>query len=201
MLTVLSFLALILPLTLSPGPATIALAGTGMRNGFVRSLPFYFGLLLAVFAIAIVSALGLSALLASPGPVRETVRWAGIVYIAYLSWKFLSARPTARRDESDPDVGTYTLMDGVLLTALNPKFYAVVVAVFSQFTPPGGDLLATLALIFGFTAVLAFSQTVWLAAGAALKPFVNSPQAMRIQSLVFGVLLLGVAVWMALSAL
>ena len=36
----LAFLALLLPLTLSPGPATIALAGQGMRSGMAGSLPF-----------------------------------------------------------------------------------------------------------------------------------------------------------------
>ena len=46
----LAFLALLLPLTLSPGPATIALASQGMRCGMVGSLPFLSGLIPALGA-------------------------------------------------------------------------------------------------------------------------------------------------------
>jgi threonine/homoserine/homoserine lactone efflux protein len=84
----------------------------------------------------------------------------------------------------------------MLLTALNPKFYLVVTVLFTQFLKPGQDALWV--VILGFTAVLAFSQFVWLAAGAGIRPLLKSERALRIQSRVFGVLLLLVAVFMLL---
>ena len=54
------------------------------------------------------------------------------------------------------------------------------------------------AVILGLTAVLAVSQFVWLAAGAGIKPLLKSETALRIQSRVFGVLLLLVAAFMLL---
>lgn len=192
MQSVLAFLALLLPLTLSPGPATIALVGLGMNRGIVRSMPFYSGMLISAFFIAVAGGMGLNAVFIAYPMVYEILRYGGICYIVYLAWKFLRARPSI----SGSTDGEYRVSDGMLLTALNPKFYLVVTVLFTQFLKPGQDALW--AVILGFTAVLAFSQFVWLAAGAGIKPLLKSERALRIQSRVFGVLLLLVAVFMLL---
>lgn len=193
MQSVLAFLALLLPLTLSPGPATIALVGLGMNRGIVLSLPFYSGMLIAAFGIAVASGMGLSAMFLAYPTIYQVLRYAGIFYILYLAWKFLRARPSI----SDAADDAYSVYDGMLLTALNPKFYLVVMVVFSQFLKPGQD--GVWAVIFGFTVVIAFSQFVWLAAGAGIKLLLKSERALRIQSRVFGVILLLVAVFMLLQ--
>ena len=190
--SVLASLALLLPLTLSPGPATIALVGLGMNRGIVRSMPFYSGMLIAAFIIAVASGMGLNTVFLAYPTVYEILRYAGICYIVYLAWKFLRARPSI----SGSAGGEYRVSDGMLLTALNPKFYLVVTVLFSQFLKPGQDALW--AVILGFTAVIAFSQFVWLAAGAGVKLLLKSESALRIQSRVFGVLLILVAVFMFL---
>lgn len=193
MQTVFAFLAMLLPLTLTPGPAAIALAGLGMSHGIVRSMPFYFGLLAAVFAIAVASAYGLTAIITSDETVYRIVRYSGIAYILYLGAKFLKSRPAT----AAPASGSHTMTDGLVLTALNPKFYAMVVAVFSQFV--GSGTMEIWTLIAGFTAVLAVSQLVWLIAGASLRPLMTSPRMLRIQSVVFGASLIGVALYLLVS--
>lgn len=194
MQTVLAFLALLLPLTLTPGPAAIALAGLGMNQGIVRSMPFYFGMLAAVFSIAVASAYGLTAIITSSETVYQIVRHAGIAYILYLGAKFLRSRPSAAASAS----GSHTMIDGVVLTALNPKFYAMVIAVFSQFVGSGTAEIWT--LIMGFTAVLAASQLVWLVAGASLRPLMKSPRALRVQGIVFGTSLIGIGLYLLIAA-
>lgn len=189
----LLFLGLVVPLSLSPGPVNITLAGLGVSSGIVRGLPFYIGLNISAFAIAVVAGLGLSeAFLANP-TLYQVLRYAGIAYIAYLAVKFLVAVPSLSSDSGS----THGLLDGLLLTSLNPKFYVMVTVLFSQFLAPGsGRLLLLVAL---FIVVLALSQFVWLAAGASVRPLLRSATAMRIQSVVFGVLLLSVAGYMAVS--
>lgn len=194
MQTAIAFIAMLLPLILTPGPAAIALAGLGMSQGVVRSMPFYFGLLVAVFAIAVASAYGLTAIITGSETVYRVVRYAGIAYIFYLGAKFLRSRPTL----AAPASTSHTMADGLVLTALNPKFYAMVIAVFSQFV--GSGTKEIWALIAGFTAVLAFSQLVWLVAGASLRPLMNSPRALRVQGLVFGTSLIGTGLYLLIAA-
>lgn len=190
---VIAFLAVLLPLTLSPGPVTITMAGAGMSVGIVRTLPLYAGIVLAAFVIGAVCGLGLNELFLADARVYAAIRYAGIAYIVYLGWKFLRARPSP----TEPGAAPAGLVDGLLLTALNPKFYVMVVAVFSQFLRPGEG--AMWLLVFGLAATIAGSAFAWLLAGASLRPLLRSARALRIQAVSFGVLLLAVAAYMALQ--
>ena len=187
---ILAFLALLLPLTLSPGPATIALAGLAMSKGVHRALPFYFGLLISSFVIVIASGMGLNEIFLTNPAVYQTIRYAGILYIFYLAFKFIRVRSFA----SQATGGQHNLYDGMLLNALNPKFYVMVTVVFSQFLKPGQN--GVLTIILGFTAVMVLSLFVWLAIGASFKSLLKSEKARRIQNIIFGILLFSVAAFM-----
>ena len=56
--------------------------------------------------------------------------------------------------------------------------------------------LALWIIILGLSAIVAFSQGVWLVAGASLRPLLKSERALRLQSVTFGALLLAVAAFM-----
>ena len=190
---VISFVALLLPITLSPGPVAITIAGMGMSNGILRSLPFFFGVLIAALFISVLSGWGLVGILVTSPVLYKIVRYAGLAYLVYLAWKFMRARPTASKMTGSE----YTVYDGMLLLALNPKFYLLVTVSFSQFLKPGQGVVWF--LVLGMVSLIAFSLLVWLVAGAGLKPLLKSERALRAQSIVFGVLLLSVAIYLLLS--
>ncbi len=190
---ILTFLGLLLPITLSPGPATIALAGTGMANGLVKSMPFFFGLFFAGLLIIVAGGFGLNELFLSIPAVYSVIRYAGIAYILYLAWKLFRARP----EIGEQAAASYRFLDGMLLTALNPKFYVLVTVFYSQFLKPGeGGLLA---MVVGLSLVMIFSQAVWLGIGAGLRPLLKSSRALRIQTTIFGILLALVAVYLLIK--
>ncbi|MBL4756246.1 MAG: LysE family translocator [Rhizobiales bacterium] len=187
---ILTLLAFLLPITLSPGPATIALASTGMNHGFVRSMPFFCGLYMSAIVVAIAGGLGLNEILLSSPVAFAIIRYAGISYILYLAWKLFRARPQV---EGDNPV-SYGFLDGILLTALNPKYYVLITVFFSQFLKPGeGDLVK---LLFGLGLILLGSQTIWLSIGVGLRPLLKSERALRIQTTIFGIMLAMVAVYL-----
>ncbi|MEX2615707.1 MAG: LysE family translocator [Alphaproteobacteria bacterium] len=190
--TVLAFLGMVLPLTMSPGPATVALAGLGMRSGVVAAIPFYTGMMASCAAIALAAAFGLNELFLASPVAYDTIRYLGIAYIVYLAVRIYRSAPPDDKTE----VRLYGLRDGLLLSVLNAKYYVVVSAVFSQFLLPGasGNWIVVTALI----ALVALSQATWLVAGAGLRPLMRSALAFRIQSLVFSASLLAVAVYLLL---
>ena len=134
--------------------------------------------------------MGLNELFLAQPVIYQSVRYAGIAYIAYLAVKLIRAKP----DLSESAGSAYRFHDGLLLTALNPKYYVVVTVVYSQFLKPGQGTLWI--IILGLSAIVAFSQAVWLVAGASLRPLLKSERAVRIQSVTFGALLLAVAAFM-----
>jgi threonine/homoserine/homoserine lactone efflux protein len=193
MQTALAFVALLLPLTLSPGPVNIALAAAGMSGGLQQALPFYAGLFISAVAIAVAGGMGLNELFIAEPVIYQVLRYAGIAYIVYLGVKLIRLNP----DLSGSVEGAYRFHDGLLLTALNPKYYVVVTVVYSQFLKPGQNTLWIVML--GLSAIVAFSQGAWLVAGASLRPLLKSTRALRIQSVTFGVLLLAVAAYMLIE--
>ena len=161
-----------------------------MSHGFIKSMPFFFGLLAAALLIVIAGGFGLNQLFLSIPAAFSAIRYAGIAYILYLAWKLFRARP--KIDQNDD--ASYGFLDGMLLTVLNPKFYVLVTVFYSQFLRPGeGGLIR---MIAGLSLVMFFSQAVWLGVGAGLKPLLRSNRALNIQTTIFGILLALVAVYL-----
>ena len=196
--TVTLFLGLVVPLTLSPGPVNIVLAGLGSRIGVRRAIPFLLGLSLSAAAITGLGGYGLILVFQTNALVYASVKYAGVAYIAYLGVKLIRA-PAVRNeggggaiDDETPEMG---FVQGMILTVLNPKFYIMVIIIFAQFaTPEGGTALVAGAVIL----VLFVSQTFWLAAGGAVRHLIRNDRARRLQNVVFGTVLLAVAAFIAL---
>lgn len=190
-----AFLALLLPLVLSPGPVGLALAGLGMSYGLRPGIPFWFGAQAAALLAGGASALGLAQFLIAVPAAYKIIQLAGIAYVTWLAWKFVTARPKPA-GEADKVAGFFS---GILITLLNPKFYVMVIAVFSQFMLPGGK--DSWQLVVGLWLCICFSGMLYLGGGALFRPLLKSERALRIQSVSFGLMLFAVAGWMVWRSL
>jgi threonine/homoserine/homoserine lactone efflux protein len=86
-----------------------------------------------------------------------------------------------------------------VLLVLNPKAYAIIALIFSQFLTAGPatpKAVLAIATIFTLNNLLAF--TLWTLVGQALARAFASPSQARRLNLIFGTLLAAVALWMAL---
>ena len=191
--TIAAALAVLLPLTLSPGPVGFALAAIAMSFGARAAIPFVLGVQSAAILVGTASALGLSQLFITYPSVQLVLRYAGVAYVAWLAWKFLNARPKPGGELTGNVPGFFP---GMATALLNPKFYVMVIAVFGNFLGRPG--VASWLLVFSLWAGIAIASTIYTLAAAALRPLLKSERALRIQSIAFGIMLFAVAVWMAL---
>jgi len=191
--TVASALAVLLPLTLSPGPVGFALAAIAMSFGARAAVPFVLGVQSAAIFVGIASALGLSQLFINYPSVQLVLRYAGSAYVAWLGWKFLNAHPRPGEELTGRVPGYFP---GMATALLNPKFYIMVIAVFGNFLGRPG--VASWLLVFTLWLGIAIASTTYTVAAAALRPLLKSERALRVQSIAFGVMLIAVAIWMAL---
>ena len=86
--------------TVSPGPATLALAGTSMGAGRKAGLFLAGGITTGSLIWSISAAAGLGAAMAANAWVLETIRYFGAGYLLFLAWK------SARSAFSKKDVST-----------------------------------------------------------------------------------------------
>lgn len=73
--------------TASPGPATLAIAGTSMGAGRRHGLALASGVLTGSLTWSVAAALGLSALMYANGWIVEAVRYVGAGYLLFLAFK------------------------------------------------------------------------------------------------------------------
>ena len=133
----------------SPGPATLAIAGTSMASGRRYGLAIASGITTGSLTWSIAAAAGLSVVMLANAWIFEVMRYFGAGYLLFLAFK--SARSALKADApatakiAAPSLGA-AYRRGLLLHLTNPKailFFGSLYAV----GVPAGSSPATLAVI------------------------------------------------------
>ena len=154
-------------LTLSPGQDTFLVLRNAARGGFHAGVGTTAGVCSGLFLHASLSALGLSALIATSASVFASLKWAGAAYLAWLGVQSLlrlrqprSPALTAGGGRARP-----AFVQGFLSNALNPKTATFYLALLPQFAGFPERVLIDSLTLGGVHFVIAF---VWLALLSAL---------------------------------
>lgn len=135
--------------TASPGPATLAIAGTSMASGRRYGLALAAGVTTGSLTWSIAAAAGLSAVMLANGWVFEALRYAGAAYLLLLAFKSARAALAPGR----PAIGEVAAPScrsayhrGLFLHLTNPKAVLFFGALYSVGVPAGTSV-ETLALV------------------------------------------------------
>ncbi|MGI9412085.1 MAG: LysE family translocator [Hyphomicrobiales bacterium] len=140
---------------MSPGPNVLAVLGTSMSAGHRSGLALAMGVATGSFLWALMTALGLSALIASYSTALIVIKVVGGLYLLWLAYK--SFRAAASRH----DIETITLAGGargyflrvLTIQRTNPKAALAWVAIISLGLHPGAPLWVGLVIVLGTTAL------------------------------------------------
>jgi threonine/homoserine/homoserine lactone efflux protein len=183
-----AFLAALVALVASPGPATLALAATSAAFGFRPALPFLVGSICgAALTISLVGSGTVGLLLAHPvaAPVLLTI---AAIYMLYLAYRIATAPPLGVRAAAGR---APAFVPGLVLGLTNPKGYAVFATLFSGFTVVPDDIAADAVFKGGvILALLALIDMGWFLAGGALRRLLHDARIARRMNLAFAALLL-----------
>lgn len=167
----------------SPGPATMAIAGTAMQRGRKFSLAMACGILFGSACWGIAAALGVSAIMLSNAWLFEALRYAGASYLLFLAYKSLKSAAHAHSDlsaRSVPGSAVRVFGKGALIHLTNPKAVLSWGAVYSLIMRPDAGLSEMLgAFAFLYSASLLvfigyaflFSSAPVVAAYARARPW------------------------------
>jgi threonine/homoserine/homoserine lactone efflux protein len=183
------------PLAYSPGPGNMFFAAIGARAGALASLPANAGYHAATWIVTFAIGFGFADIVERFPYAFTVIKYAGSVYVLWLAWKFFRAGTF----QGGAQVESASFADGALLLILNPKAYMIIALMFTQFLPPGAEnftqLVLVITTIFTLNNVLAF--VVWAALGEALSRFFSDERHARVANMIFAMLLVLIAVWMA----
>jgi len=160
----------------SPGPATLAIMGISMKQGRKYGVVLAFGILTGSLFWSTAAAFGLGAIMQANAWVFELLRYAGALYLIYLSYRSLrSAMTPAETIETATSTGGYgaAYIRGLLIHLTNPKAILFFAALYSIAVPQttGFTGLVSVILFVGIISSVIFLGYAVLFATDAIRQY------------------------------
>ncbi len=147
--TLAAFGLLELTLCLIPGPAVLLTLSYALRRGTRGGLTAASGILAGNTLYFILSGLGVVALLLASYRVFTILKWAGVLYLAFLGVRALFAHRGVTPGENGPQRGDggRAFGSGFVTQVSNPKAIVFFVAILPQFIDPRGVIWLQLVIL------------------------------------------------------
>lgn len=194
---IVTFIAAIIP-----GPDMIYMASQAVMRGFRAGVLATLGILSGLVVHILAASLGLTAVFLASSVAFEIMRWLGVAYLCYLAYKMLTAKAEQAANVPAPPPVKRVYLRGVLTNVLNPKAVMFFLALFPQFIDHTQGNMAMQSAILGaeFLVIefLVFVSLCYLLAHTR-NTMMKSLRAQKIRNRMFGGMLGGSALWLALS--
>ena len=141
-------------LTIIPGPSVMLVVGQTLMRGKTAAMMCILGDVVGSIVLTGLSFAGVGAILAASTVLFQTVKWVGVLYLAWLGYSQIRE---ARRDGGSVETSVQTrslkgsfwrsFWAGTLTAIFNPKAIVFYMAFLAQFIDPAGDLAVQLAVL------------------------------------------------------
>lgn len=188
-------LAFIIPMCFTPGPNNILCAAHGSKFGVKASIPMMLGMGIGWSILGILIGVATDSI-EKYKTVFEALGIVGAAYIAYIGVSVMRSS-SLKSEKVDEQLGFKT---GFMLQIVNGKAWIHFLVLMTTFGTIFGSgvmskvLLVSLNLSFGWPAVFS-----WAAFGSYLRRLFTSEKSGRILNQVFGIALIGVAVYLVVA--
>jgi threonine/homoserine/homoserine lactone efflux protein len=161
----------------TPGPSNALLTAIGARVGVRQGLASLLGQVTGMGTMLFAITLGAgNVLLAHPLPL-QILKWSGAAVLSWMAWRIATAGPAEQATTAPAG-----FLGMAAFQWVNPKGWLIGVTAVATFLDrrAGGALAQAAILAVLFTLVALPSCFPWLAFGAALQRFLQTPRAHRV---------------------
>ena len=105
MITLELFAALVgyyIVMYITPGPNNTMLTVSGIKFGFLRTIPHLFGIPTGHALQLTLVCLGLGVIFEQYPIIQEILKWAGTAYLVYLAWKIFGSLQVGEQETGKP---------------------------------------------------------------------------------------------------
>ena len=174
MINIEIFFALILyyfVMYVTPGPNNAMVLTSGLKFGFLKTIPHISGITIGHVIQLILVCFGLGQIFIFFPIIQEILKILCALYIIYLGYKILGSINPIQEDGARP----LKFYEAALFQIVNPKAWTISSMAASGFLPKDGSLILSI-LFISFVALLIcpISITPWAAFGSAIKNLVKN---------------------------
>ena len=155
----------------TPGPNNAMVLTSGLKFGFIKSIPHMSGITIGHILQLILVCFGLGKIFQIFPELQNILKIICAIYLLYLGYKIIGSFSKIKQDDSRP----LRFHEAALFQIVNPKAWTISSMAASGFLPKDGNLIIS---IF-FIAIVAFiicpiSISPWAAFGSAIRNLVKN---------------------------
>lgn len=204
----LSLLAVFIPtfffVSATPGMCMTLSMTMGMTIGVKRALWMMAGELVGVGLVAVLSVIGVAAIMLNYPQVFTVFKSIGGAYLAYIGiqmWRSRGKMAISDNFEAGTVASRQELaMQGFVTAVANPKGWAFFISLLPPFLNASMPMAPQLAVLIAVILTLEFTCLLMYASGGrTLRTFLEKSGNVRLLNRIAGSLMIGVGVWLALG--
>jgi threonine/homoserine/homoserine lactone efflux protein len=204
----LSLLAVFIPtfffVSATPGMCMTLSMTMGMTIGVKRALWMMAGELVGVGLVAVLSVIGVAAIMLNYPQVFTVFKSIGGAYLAYIGiqmWRSRGKMAISDNFEAGTVASRQELaMQGFVTAVANPKGWAFFISLLPPFLNASMPMAPQLAVLIAVILTLEFTCLLMYASGGrTLRAFLEKSGNVRLLNRIAGSLMIGVGIWLALG--
>tara|TARA_B100000963_G_scaffold353040_1_gene367123 strand:- start:4689 stop:5288 length:600 start_codon:yes stop_codon:yes gene_type:complete len=170
----------------TPGPNNAMLTASGMKFGFMKTLPHLIGIPLGHILQIGLTCFGLANLFILYPEVQFYMKILCFLYLIYLSWKMIGSFSMIQKETGRP----LKFYEAALFQFINPKAWSIAITVASGFFPSESNIIIGVLFVTITAAVICFPTiSLWALFGSALRKFINNQKTKKIVEYMLALLL------------
>ena len=180
----------------TPGPNNAMVLTSGIKFGFLKTIPHMSGITIGHVLQTIVVCLGLGKIFQMFHEIQDILKIICALYLLYLGYKIIGSFSKIKNDGSRP----LKFYEASLFQLVNPKAWTISTMVASGFLPKDEKLIISI-LFISITALIIcpLSISVWAAFGSGIKNLVKNNKKKAFVEYFLAILLLTTAIMIVIE--
>ena len=155
----------------TPGPNNAMVLASGLKFGFLKSIPHMTGITIGHVTQLILVCLGLGKIFQIFPELQNILKILCAIYLIYLGYKIIGSFSKIKDDDSRP----LKFHEAALFQIVNPKAWTISSMAASGFLPKDGNLILSILFISCIALIICpISISPWAAFGSGIKNLVKN---------------------------
>ena len=155
----------------TPGPNNAMVLASGLKFGFLKSIPHMTGITIGHVTQLILVCLGLGKIFQIFPELQNVLKILCAIYLIYLGYKIIGSFSKIKDDDSRP----LKFYEAALFQIVNPKAWTISSMAASGFLPKDGNLILSILFISCIALIICpISISPWAAFGSGIKNLVKN---------------------------
>ena len=180
----------------TPGPNNAMVLTSGLKFGFVKTIPHMSGITIGHITQLVLVCFGLGQIFIIFPEIQNILKIICAIYLLYLGYKIIGSFSKIKEDNSRP----LKFHEAALFQIVNPKAWTISSMAASGFLPEDGNLIFSIfSIAFVALIVCPLSISPWAAFGSAIRNLVKNNKIKALIEYFLAILLLITAIIIVLQ--